>query len=102
MNGCCQPREGAYMRLVRIAALVVFLVSEAAAAPDASAPTQVPADVLWWLFVGRAAERIVIVVIGGLTLYLGFRLFDKSLASDSSLDAGAAKYYLRLKKVGPG
>src|SRR5436853_1289937 len=93
---------GWIQRVICTTLIVLVLVPLASASPEMRDLSQAPLDAVRLLSIGRTIERILVVLIGGLSLYLGFRLFDKSLASDSSLDAGGEKYYVRLKKIGPG
>ncbi len=91
------------MNIVHTAIIVAGLVLATGATSESyTLSALIPVDVVRTIFVGRTVERILIVLIGGLALYFGFRLFDKAIVSDSSLDAGTEKYYLRLKQIGPG
>lgn len=55
------------------------------------------------LIYGRIAERILIVLFGGLCLLFGFLLFSRVTQTQGDLEAkGGDKLYLRLRNVGPG
>ena len=51
----------------------------------------------------RGAERIIIVLIGGASIWMGWRLFA-ALGGDASQSAefGGASLTIKLQKVGPG
>ena len=51
----------------------------------------------------RGAERIIIVLIGGASIWMGWRLFA-ALGADASQSAefGGASLTIKLQKVGPG
>lgn len=50
----------------------------------------------------RGVERLVIVVFAGLSIYWGYRLFDKVLANGGELIAKGQGYGVTLRNVGPG
>lgn len=55
------------------------------------------------LGIGRIAERLIIVVIAGLSFYFGYRLFNiKSSKSEEEAEFSYKTFLIKLKKVGPG
>ena len=52
--------------------------------------------------VGRAIERIIIVIGGVCSLYFGFLLFRNNLEEKGDLEAKVKGFYLKLRDVGPG
>lgn len=50
----------------------------------------------------RGLERLLIVLFGGLSIYFGYRLFDRAIAAAGELSAKGAGYALTLKRVAPG
>jgi len=54
------------------------------------------------MVVERALERLLIVLIGGLCVYFGFRLYFVVASQKATLEASAKGYLLKLRDVGPG
>lgn len=50
----------------------------------------------------RGIERLIIVAFGGLSIYLGFRLFDRASVTAGEMSAQAGSISLTLRKVWPG
>ena len=59
-------------------------------------------DKLFDLLIARVTLRIVIVCGGILSLYLGYRLFMKSVGGESGFEASHNKTKLKLAKAAPG
>jgi hypothetical protein len=55
-----------------------------------------------YTLIARAIERIVIVVFGGCSLLLGYRLFRVTAQSAAELSAGGHGWTFRMVQVGPG
>jgi hypothetical protein len=88
-----------HIRLVGVWLLVSIAVVCGA---ESHRVAEIPSDTIRTIFAGRAVERLIVVLGAWSALYFGFRLFEKGLASDAGMDAGAEKYYLRLRNIGPG
>lgn len=56
-------------------------------------------DEILWI---RGVERLLIVLFGGMAIYLGYRLFAVAAAAEGSLDATAKGWKLSLRRVAPG
>lgn len=54
------------------------------------------------LLVARATERVLIILVGGLCISFGWRLFSKRLAQDGEAELAHDKTRLRLRRIGPG
>lgn len=50
----------------------------------------------------RGVERLITVIFGGLSIYWGFRLFDRVYQTSGELEAKGASFSINLRKVGPG
>lgn len=63
-------------------------------------------DITTILGIGRIAERLIIVIISGLSIYMGFKLFAinsaKSIAAGEEAEFSYKTFLLKLKNVGPG
>ena len=53
-------------------------------------------------FLGRLAERILVVACGGLSLPFGWHLFKTGVLTDQSAEFSRKEISVRLQKVGPG
>lgn len=53
-------------------------------------------------FVGRLAERLIVVLCGGLSLTFGWHLFKIGVVTDQSAEFSKKEFTVRLQKVGPG
>jgi hypothetical protein len=52
---------------------------------------------------GRIAERLLIVLFGGLCLFFGYLLFFRATQAEGDLEAKSGdKFYLRVRNVAPG
>jgi len=50
----------------------------------------------------RGVERLVTVIFGGMSIYWGFRLFDRSYQSAGAMDAKGGGLSFSIRRVGPG
>ena len=54
------------------------------------------------LFVGRLAERLIVVLCGGLSLTFGWHLFKIGVINDQNAEFSRGGFRIHLRKVGPG
>lgn len=54
------------------------------------------------LILGRIIERVMIVMVAGMSIWLGTRLFLHALPSDQEGEIDVHNFKIRLTKVGPG
>ena len=54
------------------------------------------------LAVGRAAERLIVDTVFGVSLVLGWNLFRVGIVNEQSAEASGKGWKVRLQKVGPG
>ena len=55
-----------------------------------------------YLYFSRAIERIIIVLIGGGAIYLGYKLFKLDIDKMQSAEWSAGTFTFKLTRVGPG
>jgi len=54
------------------------------------------------LLIGRIVERLLIVLVGGMCVYLGYRLFDRAHQRQGELELKGQTSSLKLRDVAPG
>jgi hypothetical protein len=54
------------------------------------------------IMIFRGIERILTIVMGGFSIYCGWRLFLQNILNDQKGEIKAAGIYIKLAKVGPG
>lgn len=79
-------------RLLASGALLFLSANVVAASLD-------PGDTTEW---GRALERLLVVMFGGLAMYYGFKLFYLVSSHDGELSAKGSTWQFRMVRVGPG
>lgn len=57
---------------------------------------------IWLPIVFRGTERLLIIVIAGMCVYFGFRLFDRALINDADVEGQYGKIRIILRRVAPG
>lgn len=59
-------------------------------------------DGFGYVIIFSSIERILIVLVAGMAMYLGYKLFQLSAQTESGLEGRYGSWHLRLSKVGPG
>jgi hypothetical protein len=83
------------MKVFTAAFFLTIVIVEAAAAA-------VPSEAAFYTFMGRIAERLIIVILAGCSLYFGYNLFRITTQQAGEMIASGKNWKFRMAQVGPG
>lgn len=63
---------------------------------------EIDVGVIRYIYIGRVFERILIVLLGGSCMYMGYRLFSVSMSESGKMVLEKSGWKFQLSQVGPG